>query len=42
MTCHLVSALHAFRCATGHGSFVFVRPVVVAGRLSLKVIGLVA
>lgn len=42
VTCHLVAVLHAFRCPTGGGHYVFVRPFVRAGVLALRVVGLTA
>lgn len=41
MSCHLVAVLHAFRCPIGHGSYAFIRMVVVRGAISLRVFGLV-
>lgn len=42
MTCHIVAALHAFRCPTGGSGSVYIRLAVEHGRIVLRVLGLVA
>lgn len=38
--CHLLSSMHAFRCAIGHGGFIYIRPIVKHGHLVMQIVGL--